>query len=870
MRAGMNRPRPGGAHRKSTNATPAGTADARTRPHLACAARWRPTAAPSVIAQAVWLAVAGASAVLAAPPSALAQPVAPPVAQLQDQRQRYDIPAGPLAAALRSLASTANLLLTFTSEQTEGRRTAGIAGQYTAREALAALLANSGLQAVELENGAYLLRTAPAASTGSERAAPTLPLVQVIGRSDAASSELPKAYAGGQVASGTRLGLLGNRDVFDTPFNVTGYTSEQVLNQHARDVSDVMLNNPSVRQSSDSRYGINNIFMIRGFMLFNDQSWDGLYGLVNDRRQGLSGVERVEVLNGPNALLNGVSPGQSVAGAINLVPKRAADVPVRRLIGEYLSDSSFGARLDVGQRFGSANEWGVRVNASSLGGDTPVDGNHARMSDIAVALDYRGDRFRIATDVVHSRQRIHGAVRGYALAPGLAVPEAPAPRRNVHQPYEYFENQDSFISTRAELDLSAQATVFAAFGAAKRWEGSFATGAPRILDAAGNTSANLGYPEVKYHQASAVGELGIRGKLTTGPVTHRLTAAATSTRSTGESNPGYSCRFGCESQTVFSNIYNPSGTPQAFPTDTPDIRDKVYRNRVSGLALADTLSLLDERLQFTAGLRYQKFNNQDYDYFSFGEPSFGTVSERFDTSATSPAFAVVFKPTARLSLYANHIEGLEQGANAPQGTVNEFQRFPPFHTKQNEVGAKYDFGAFGLTLAAYEIKRPTTGIDDNNVFSQEGEQRNRGIELNLFGEPVRGFRLLGGAAFNHARVTQAPDGANVGKKAVGVPDTQVNLYAEYDLPWLGGLTATGRYIHTSSAPFDAANNRFISRWNRLDLGVRYGFRLSDGKAVTLRANVENVSNSNYWASAVASRLIPGAPRTFLLSATVDF
>lgn len=835
------------------------------------AVRWRPASAPTAIARAVWLALAATGLGVGAASTALAQPASAPSTQPQGPRQRYDIAAGALGEALRSLASTANVLLTFTPDQTEGRTTAGLQGMFTVPEALATLLADSGLQAVQLDNGAYLLRSAPPpASRTDARPAPTLPTVLVTARAAGAAGELPKAYAGGQVASETRLGLLGNRNVFDTPFNVTGYTAQQVLNQQARDVSDVMLNNPSVRQSSDSRYGINNVFLIRGFMLFNDQSWDGLYGLVNDRRQGLSGVERVEVLNGPNALLNGVSPGQSVAGAINLVPKRAPDVPVHRLTADYVSDASFGARLDVGQRFGPANEWGIRVNASTLSGATPVDRNHARMGDIAVALDYRGDRFRIATDVVHSRQKIHASVRGYSLAPGLAIPEAPNPRRNAHQRYEYFENQDSFIATRAELDLSAQATLFAALGTAKRWEGGFGSGAIRINDAAGNSSVTLGYPEVKYHQAATVGEIGIRGSATTGPVTHRVTAAATSTRTNGESNPGYSCRFECQSQTVFSNIYNPTETPQAFATGTPDIRDKVYRYRVSGLAVADTMSLLGDRVQLTAGLRYQKFNNLDYDYYSFGEPAFGTVAERFDTSATSPAFAVVVKPTAQLSLYANHIEGLEQGANAPAGTANEFQRFPPFHTKQNEVGAKYDFGSFGVSLAAYEIKRPTTGIDDNNVFSQEGEQRNRGVELNVFGEPVRGFRLLGGAAFNHARLTQAPDGANVGRKAVGVPDTQVNLYAEYDLPWLQGLTATGRYIHTGSAPFDAANTRSISRWDRFDLGLRYAFRLSDGKPVTLRANVENVTNNNYWASAVSSRLIPGAPRTFLLSATVDF
>lgn len=60
----------------------------------------------------------------------------------------FRIAAGPLAPALRQFASTADIMLTFTSEQTEGKRTAGLNGQYPATGALARLLAGTGLQAV--------------------------------------------------------------------------------------------------------------------------------------------------------------------------------------------------------------------------------------------------------------------------------------------------------------------------------------------------------------------------------------------------------------------------------------------------------------------------------------------------------------------------------------------------------------------------------------------------------------------------------------------------------------------------------------------------------------------------------------------------
>ncbi|SNR60067.1 outer-membrane receptor for ferric coprogen and ferric-rhodotorulic acid [Methylobacillus rhizosphaerae] len=107
--------------------------------------------------------------------------------------QHYDIAAGQLAPALRSLASSANVLLTFTDAQTAGKTTAGIAGQYTLPAALSALLSGTGLEAVALDTGGYVLRPV-AKMSGS---ADTLPEVQVTAK--AGPGVLPSAYAGGRL-----------------------------------------------------------------------------------------------------------------------------------------------------------------------------------------------------------------------------------------------------------------------------------------------------------------------------------------------------------------------------------------------------------------------------------------------------------------------------------------------------------------------------------------------------------------------------------------------------------------------------------------------------------------------------------------------
>jgi iron complex outermembrane recepter protein len=110
-----------------------------------------------------------------------------------------------------------------------------------------------------------------------------------------------------------------------------------------------------------------------------------------------------------------------------------------------------------------------------------------------------------------------------------------------------------------------------------------------------------------------------------------------------------------------------------------------------------------------------------------------------------------------------------------------------------------------------------------------------------------------------------------GKKATGVPDVQLNLGAEWDASFLRGLTFSGRVIYTSAQYLDPANTQSIPAWTRFDAGVRYSFERPDGKPISIRFNVENLFDLNYWASANSTYgLSMGAPRTFLLSLSADF
>jgi iron complex outermembrane receptor protein len=316
-----------------------------------------------------------------------------------------------------------------------------------------------------------------------------------------------------------------------------------------------------------------------------------------------------------------------------------------------------------------------------------------------------------------------------------------------------------------------------------------------------------------------------------------------------------------------SNLYNPVPTPTPNVPTRPD--PKVYtENHFSGVALSDTLGFFDDRLLLTLGARWQRVEVDDWSDGLKGRTA-------YDEEKVSPSGGVLFKATDRLSLYANYMEGLSQGKIAPTSADNSDEIFPPFISRQVEIGAKYDAGALAVTAAVFRIKQPAYATDaTTNDFGPNGKRENTGVELSVFGEPLKGVRLLGGVMYIHSELTDTTNPAFDGNRAPATPEYNVNLGAEWDVPTVQGLTLTSRGIYSSSQYLDPSNTKEIDSWERFDVGARYAFKVDENR-VTLRANIENVADKRYWSSAGASDdsepgLTLATPRTYLVSATVDF
>lgn len=691
--------------------------------------------------------------------------------------------------------------------------------------------------------------TSPAQAAGQVS---TLPAVTVSGQVEASTAP----YAGGQVASGGRVGMLGDKDFMETPFSTISYTDKFIADRQAKDITDVIAaTDPSVFSNGVTGAWSEN-YSIRGFASgTNDMSIGGLFGVAPYYRTSPEMFERIEVLKGPSALLNGMPPGGSVGGSVNLVPKRASDDPLTRLTTTYMSDGQFGAHADVGRRFGERKEFGVRVNGMYRDGEGPTTNQEKKVQLGAIGLDWRGERARVSADLYSARDRIDGPTRGISLAPGLAVPRPPKSDTLINPAWAFVETRDKGAIARGEFDLNDQVTAYAAVGNSKtdyQYNGAISA---QVLNPAGAYRTTIGQLAFDVEKKSA--DVGVKGKLQTAGIKHQWAFNVThyehAQRDFGRrSVPGADWT---------TNLYNPSWGPAA-PFITPQISKTALS--LGSVGLADTLSFADDRVQLTMGVRRQQVVSDTFSIVT------GARSSRYDEGAITPAAALLVKATDKVSVYANYIEGLSQGATAPMTAANAGDTFAPYKSKQKEVGLKVDLGEFTHTLSAYQIERPSSYTDPfTNIFSFGGEQRNRGLEWSFFGSPMRGVRLMGGMAHVDPKLTRTAGGVNQGLQATGVPKLQGKLGVEWDVPELNGLTLTANATIMSKQYISADNSLSVPGRAIYDIGARYATQLSTHPLV-LRAGVSNVTNRAYWGMPLLSSLALGAPRTFQLSATMDF
>ncbi|MEH2921854.1 TonB-dependent receptor [Samsonia erythrinae] len=664
---------------------------------------------------------------------------------------------------------------------------------------------------------------------------------------------------GGMSARASSTGLLGKKDVMDTPFNVSNVTAEFIENKQAQTLGQVVAHDASVRVSS-SQGGLLDSYYIRGFPLnegnLSDIAMNGVYGVAPNYQLMTDYIERVEVLKGPSALLYGLSPNSSVGGVINAVTKRPTTVGnLTRFTTRWQSDSQITQHADISRVYALENNnlLGIRFNGNYGYGDTVWDGSDKRTQVGSLGLDFSSERFRATLDLITQHLKTRAPSRPYSFAADVTVPDAPDGNNNISQPWGYWHSKDQSVLLHTEYDLADNVTWFTDLGGSSAHVSRLSEQVPQVINNNGDIRSNVGnyrFTTSRYNLAT-----GIRADVETGSVTHKLSAQTSYYRDRQAS--------GVVSGTAIdSNIYRPVFSPEQ-DIAAPKSAYKRSSTALSGIALADTLGFWDDTLQVTGGLRYQQISSDN-----FAAPDGGTRSS-YDKSAITPMLGVIVKPWRNVSLYANYIEGLSKGDVAPTTANNAGQVLTPYKSKQYEAGVKVEALGTISTLSVFQITKPSGALVDN-TFVEANEQRNRGIELDVVGSPREDLRLTGGVMLLDAELTKSVTPGAQGKRAPGTARFQANAGVEYDVPFLRDLTLNASVTHNGKQHVNTTNTQSIPSWTTVDFGARYKTRIYNAPT-TFRADVLNAFDRDYWSGVTSfSTVSQGTPRTLMLSVAVDF
>jgi len=105
-----------------------------------------------------------------------------------------------------------------------------------------------------------------------------------------------------------------------------------------------------------------------------------------------------------------------------------------------------------------------------------------------------------------------------------------------------------------------------------------------------------------------------------------------------------------------------------------------------------------------------------------------------------------------------------------------------------------------------------------------------------------------------------------------VPNFKSTVWADYAVTEVPGLKLNANWQFAGRKAFDQENKTMVPSYHVVNLGGSYATRVG-GSAVVLRAQVKNAFDKFYWRDVtpeLGGYLFPGSPRTFQLSAQVDF
>ncbi len=644
----------------------------------------------------------------------------------------------------------------------------------------------------------------------------------------------------GYVARRTTTATKTDTPLIETPQSVTVITRDQMDDQSAQSVGEVLRYTAGVLGETRMSTGRYDSVFIRGFGGYGSTAGyvnylDGLRVLRGANYLVPTtepwGLERVEVLRGPSSVIFGqVSPG----GIVNQISKRPTDYAFGEVQLQYGSFGRFQTAFDFG---GPANaDKTILYRFIGLGrfADTQVDHTKEQRVYLAPSITFRPNDQTNLTILASYQKDPETGFYGFLPAVGTVLPNVNGKlptrffpgepgyegysRENLQIGYLFEHKFNDIFTVRqnlrfADMNSEVRTVALAALAADQR------TATRRVLHA------------IEAARTFTI-DNQIQADFQTGPLTHKLLAGfdvqwvdATTKLGTGTVVPKLD---------IFNPIYG--GLPFAEPAlaQTDQTQTQV------GLYAQDQIKL--DRWTLLAGLRVDRARS---DLLTVAT---GAHTKKDDT-ATTGRLALMYNFDNGLAPYASWSTSFDPAAGVSFAGVP----FEPTRGKQFEVGLKYQPPGSDLLLQAslYDLTQTnvlTTDPAHIGFQIQTGEVRSRGVELEARMKVLRNFDIVAAYAYTDVEITKS-NGVDLGKRPPVVPEHMASIWGHYvfrEGPLAGlALGAGVRYVGDGAG--DAANTYFTPSYVLVDAMASYDFGAYNHrmKGWKLQVNARNLFDKEY-------------------------
>lgn len=774
---------------------------------------------------------------------------------VQQQVQRFDLPAASLAETLNAIARQSGQMISLDPGLVAGKQAPALHAEMSVLQALQTALAGSGLQVVITGSGTITVMPAVEAGDALELGATSINSTGLGETTESTGSYTSGAVTIGKVAQSLR----------QTPQSVTVVTRKLMDDKNLVSLDQVMAQTPGITRANRG-YG-NHHFSSRGFDL-TDESYmvDGVpgqaYAYTGWMTPDVAVFDRVEVLRGAAGLLVGAGgPG----GAVNLVRKRPTVDP----------------RFSVTTRAGSWDNYRMDLDAS---GKLNVDGSlRGRMvasyEDRGYFTDVTTSKRPLLYGILESDlsddttvavglRRQTSRIDGYSV---LGLPTNPD-GSNPHLQRSTFLGQDwATLQTRIDevfADLSHRFNEnWSSKLALSHSESSYNRsaiewGAQDTLEYGSPTGPMIsGTSFHKFDATSNAVDGHLDGSFEAFGLTHQVTLGANwSKRKINDKDA--TARLASR---IPLNVFDPDHHIMAEPArpdwdnrdDTIDTRYGTYLN--TRLRMAEDLSLiLGARLSWyktDAWNGSQVSTNEQKHEFT---PFVGAIYDLDESWSLYASYADIFMPQANYRSAGGSMLDPAIGSNYETGIKGELfdkrlnMSFALFYIEQEDVAAR-DYANDGNC---------PQDVAGRCYVNSDGISRSKGFEAEASGEVLPGLQVAAGYTFN---TTQSQNGGPISAQT---PKHLLRVNTNYTLPGEWQRFSVGGGVSAQSAYDDAYNG--TSNSGRAIFDARAAYKIDQNW--TVGVDIENLldrkyfDSMGYWTRGTTY----GTPRSYMLTLRGDF